>query len=98
MIGNNDENEDTNLEEAVEEEETVEEEELDDESMPDIGGETVGDLTAELRVEALVAKVEKSDPDEVAHKRETRKRLEELEEQRNAKLDETFNFNIDDEL
>ena len=95
MIGDNDkidEVEDTELDE------TVEEEELAEDSMPDIGGETVGDLTGELKVEALVAKVSKTDPDEVARRRETRKRLEELEEQRNAKLDDTFNFNIDEEL
>ena len=95
MIGDNDkidEVEDTELDE------TVEEEELDEDSMPDIGVETVGDLTGELKVDALVAKAGKSDPDEVAHRRETRKRLEELEEQRNSKLDDTFNFNIDDEL
>ena len=95
MIGDNDkidEVEDTELDE------TVEEEELDEDSMPDIGGETVGDLTGELRVDALVARAGKTDPDEVARKRETRKRLEELEEQRNAKLDDTFNFNIDEEL
>ncbi len=101
MIGDNDENEDTKLDETVAEEEldeSVEEEELDEEAMPDIGGETITDLTGELRVDKLVAKVEKSDPDEVARKRETRKRLEEIEERRNKKLDETFNFNIDDEL
>ena len=95
MIGDNDkidEVEDTELDE------TVEEKELDEDSMPDIGVETVGDLTGELKVEALVAKVSKTDPDEVARRRETRKRLEELEEQRNAKLDDTFNFNIDEEL
>ncbi|NNF48319.1 MAG: hypothetical protein HKN65_00535, partial [Woeseiaceae bacterium] len=70
----------------------------DEDAMPDIGVETIVDLTGELKVDKLVAKVEKSDPDEAAHKREIRKRLEELEEQRNAKLDDTFNIKIEDEF
>ncbi|MBT8094976.1 MAG: hypothetical protein KJP08_09215 [Gammaproteobacteria bacterium] len=92
MIGNNGESEDKVLDE------TVAEEALDEDAMPDIGVETIVDLTGELKVDKLVAKVEKSDPDEAAHKREIRKRLEELEEQRNAKLDDTFNIKIEDEF
>ena len=92
MIGDNDEKEDTELDE------TLEEEELDEDAMPDIGGETVVDLTGELKVDDLVDKAGKSDPDEAARMRAIRKRLEEVQEQRNAKLDDTFNFNIDDEL
>ncbi|NNF48930.1 MAG: hypothetical protein HKN65_03670, partial [Woeseiaceae bacterium] len=65
MIGNNGENEDTEFDEAVEQEEV-----LDEDAMPDIGVETIVDLTGELKVDKLVAKVEKSDPDEAAHKRE----------------------------
>ena len=93
MIGKNGESEDTEFDEAVDEEE-----ELDEDAMPDIGGETVVDMTGELKVDDLVSKAEKSDPDEAARKRAIRKRLEEFQEQRNAKLDDTFNFNIDDEL
>ena len=92
MIGDNDEKEDTELDE------TLEEEELDEDAMPDIGGETVVDLTGELKVDDLVDIAGKSDPDEAARMRAIRKRLEEVQEQRNAKLDDTFNFNIDDEL
>ena len=95
MIGDNEE---VNEFDDAELDETLEEEELDEDAMPDIGGDTIGDLTAELRVDKLVARVEKSNPDEVLRKRTVRKRLEEIEEQRNAKLDDTFNFNIDDEL
>ena len=93
MIGENGASEDTEFDEAVDEEE-----ELDEDAMPDIDGESVVDLTGELKVDDLVAKAEKSDPDEAARKRAIRKRLEEIQEQRNAKLDDTFNFNIDDEL
>ena len=92
MIGDSDENKDTELDE------TLEEEELDEDAMPDIGGETVVDLTGELKVDDLVDIAGKSDPDEAARMRAIRKRLEEVQEQRNAKLDDTFNFNIDDEL
>ena len=63
--------------------------------MPDIGGDTIIDVSGEL--EALVEKLDKSDPDDVAHRREVRKRLEELAEQRNVDLDSTFNFNLDDD-
>ncbi len=92
MIGHDGENEDTEFDD------TVEEEELDEDAMPDIDGDAIIDLTGELRVDALVAKAGKSDPDELARRRAIRKRLEEIEEQRNARLDDTFNFNIDDEL
>ena len=38
------------------------------------------------------------DPNEVAHRREVRRRLEELREERDADLDSTFNFSLDDDL
>jgi len=63
--------------------------------MPDIGGDTVIDLSGEL--EAIVEKLEKEDPDEAAHKRAVRERLDEIEEQRDKDLDSTFNINLDDE-
>jgi hypothetical protein len=75
------------------------EQELDEDAMPDIGGETIIDLTGELGVDDLVSRSSKSDPDEVAHRREVRRRLEEIAERRNSDLlDDTFNFNLDDDL
>lgn len=58
-----------------------------------------GDDSTELNVEELVAKLDKDD-DDSRHKKEVRRRLEELEEERRAEreLDSTFNFNLDDEL
>lgn len=67
-------------------------------SIPDIGGDTMVDVTAELKVEKLVAKIDSVDPDEAAHRREVRRRLEELQEQKNKDLDSTFNFNMDDDF
>ena len=57
------------------------------------------DLTGELNVDELVSRSAAPDPDEIAHKREVRRRLEEIAEQRNNDLlDDTFNFNLDDDF
>ena len=80
----------------------IDDEELDDdddvEDMDD--DDNVGDISVEINVEELVAKLEATNSDDVARKREIRRRLEELEEMRRANedLDNTFNFNLDDEL
>ena len=87
MIGDNGDKDETDLEAA-------EEEVLEDE-MPDIGGDTVIDLSGEL--EAIVEKLEKEDPDEAAHKRAVRQRLDEIEEQRDKDIDSTFNIDLDDD-
>jgi hypothetical protein len=94
MIGANGEKDETVLDES--EEDTSEEEILDEDAMPDIGGETVIDLSGAIAAEVVEAAA-KEDPDEVAHKREVRRRLEEIAEQRDKALDDTFNINLDDE-
>jgi hypothetical protein len=80
----------------------IEDEEVDDDDdVEDIDGEdNIGDISVEINVEELVAKLEATDSDDVARKREIRRRLDELEEMRrvNEDLDSTFNFNLDDEL
>ena len=60
----------------------------------------VGDISAQINVEKLVAKVESGDLDAAEHEKEVRKRLEEIEEQKRAdeELDSTYNFNLDDDL
>ena len=94
MIGDNDHKEETDLDETAED--SVDEEELSEDEMPDIGGDTLIDVSGE--VEKLVAKIEDGeDPDEVAHKREVRRRLEEITERRNEDLDSTFNINLDED-
>jgi len=62
--------------------------------------DNVGDISVEINVEELVAKLEATDDDDVGRKREIKKRLEELREEREAEaeLDSTYNFNLDDDL
>jgi hypothetical protein len=80
------------------EDETLDQE-LDEDAMPDIGGETIIDLTGELNVDDLFIRSSKTDPDELARKREVKRRLEEIAERRNSDLlDDTFNFNLDDDF
>jgi len=93
MIGDNGDKDETDLEAA--EEEVLEDESSSEDEMPDIGGDTVIDLSGEL--EAIVEKLEKEDPDEAARKRAVRERLDEIEEQRDKDLDSTFNINLDDD-
>jgi len=84
--------------ESESEDETLDQE-LDEDAMPDIGGETIIDLTGELNVDDLFIRSSKADPDELARKREVKRRLEEIAERRNSDLlDDTFNFNLDDDF
>ena len=98
MNGNNGDDDETDFEESEEQEISEDLASDDDEEMGDIGTETIVSTTAEFKVDEIVAKIDKADPDEVAHKREVRKRLEEIAEQRDEDADSTFNFNLDDEL
>ena len=93
MIGGNNEHDDTDFDDT-------EDESLDDDAMPDIGGETMIDVSAELGDDAdeLIRVSGKSDPDEIARRREVRRRLEEIAERRNHDLDDTFNYNLDDDF
>jgi len=60
--------------------------------------DSVGDISAEINVEELVAKLEATDDDNLDRKREIRKRLERLRDQQDAELDSTYNFNLDEDL
>jgi len=62
--------------------------------------DNVGDISVEINVEELIAKIEAGEGDAEAHKKEIRRRLDELEEQRRIEqeLGGTFNFNLDDDL
>jgi len=96
MIGDNGDIDDldpNDLDEDLDDDLDDDDESSDD--MPDIGGDTVIDVSGEL--EALVEKFEKTDPDEVAHRREIRRRLEEIAERRNLDLDSTFNFDLNED-
>jgi hypothetical protein len=97
MIGDNDKKDETDVDES-EDEILDEENDVSEDKMPDIGGDTIIDLSQELEVEQLVSKLEAANPDEIAHKREIRRRLDEIAEKRNQDLDSTFNFDLDDDL
>jgi hypothetical protein len=93
MIGGNDENDDTDFDD-------MEDDNLDDDAMPDIGGETMVDVSGELDDDAdeLIRVSRRPDPAEAARRREVRRRLEEIAESRRQQLDDTFNFNLDDDF
>ena len=80
----------------------IEDEDVDDDDdVEEIDDDdNIGDISVEINVEELVAKLEATDSDDVARKREIRRRLDELEEMRRSgeDLDSTFNFNLDDDL
>ena len=54
--------------------------------------------TAEIKVDALVAKIDAEDADEAARNREVREKLDALNEQRDDEFGSTYNFNIDEDL
>ncbi len=62
--------------------------------------DNVGDISVEINVEELVAKIEAGDGDAEEKKKEIHRRMEALNEQRKAEkdIDSTFNFNLDDDL
>ena len=62
--------------------------------------DNVGDMSVEIDVEELVAKIEAVDDDDDEHRKEVHRRLEELNDQREVdkELDSTFDFNIDDDV
>ncbi|NNC76687.1 MAG: hypothetical protein HKN77_01920 [Woeseiaceae bacterium] len=72
----------------------------DDDDDDDDDNDNVGDLSVELNIEELVAKLEDTDSDDVARQRQIKRRLEELRDERDSMkdLDSTYNFNFDDEL
>lgn len=52
------------------------------------------DLSQELRVDELVAKLDASDDVEAERKRAVKRRLEKLAEERDVDLNSTYNFNL----
>jgi hypothetical protein len=65
--------------------------------LTEVDEDAVGDSTIEMDIEKLVEKLDASDSDDVRHKAEIRRKVEELREQREKELDSTFNFNMDDD-
>ncbi|HZW58731.1 MAG TPA: hypothetical protein VFE85_00440 [Woeseiaceae bacterium] len=54
--------------------------------------DNVGDISVEVNVEELMAQLERAGPDDIARKKEIRRRLEEIQEQRN--IDDTYSFDL----
>ncbi len=69
-------------------------------SKPAEESDNIGDMSVEIDVAELVAKIEASDSSEVAQQREVRRRLDQLQDEQDTEkdLDSTYNFNLDDEL
>ena len=66
--------------------------------MEDVDEDMVLEATAEIKVDELVAKLDKTDSDEAAEKIAVRKRLEALREEKDSELESTYNFNLDEDL
>ena len=93
----------SNVQKDVDVEEDVElsEESEDTIVLEDVSDvDNVGDISVEINVEELVAKIEAGEGDGAEHQKEIHRRLEELNEKRRIEqeLDSTFNFNLDDDL
>jgi flagellar motility protein MotE (MotC chaperone) len=63
------------------------------------GSDNIGDVSVEINVEELIAEFERSQDDEAARRKEIRRRLEEIREQREAmkELEDTFSGDLGDD-
>lgn len=84
--------------EDIVEDEVSEEEISEEDVLTEVDDDNVGDLSVELNVEELVAKIEQDDAEEVHRKAELRRKLEMMQEQHDAEMDSTYNFNLDDDI
>lgn len=57
-----------------------------------------GGSTAEIKVDALVAKIDSEDAEELARQREIRRKLDALNEGADDEFGSTYNFNLDEDL
>lgn len=73
---------------------------LDDEAEDEESdSDNVGDVSVEINVESLIAEIELEHDDEAARRREVRRRLEEIREQRDAlkDIEDTFTMYLDED-
>ena len=63
-------------------------------------GDDVSDLSSDINIEELVAKLESTPKDALDRQRQIRRRIDELREEREVlkDLDNTYNFNLDEDL
>ena len=62
----------------------------------DVASDNVGDVSVEINVEELIAKIEGEGSIDAARRKEIRRRLEELAEEK--ALDDTYSFDLNEEL
>ena len=82
-------------------EDNVDEPEVDEDAVADVDEDDgSAEMTAEVNVEELVAKLDATPKDDAERQKKIRKRLDELRDEREAMkdLDSTYNFNLDDDL
>lgn len=65
---------------------------------PDEYSDNVGDLSVEINVDELVAKIEEDDPEHADQKRVVKRRLDELSDEIGDNLEGTYNFNLDEDI
>lgn len=63
------------------------------------GSDNVGDVSVEINVEELIAEFESSGDSDAARKKEIRRRLEEIREQRETMkdLEDTYSFDLNED-
>lgn len=63
-------------------------------------GDDVSDLSSDINIEELMAKLESTPKDALDRQRQIRRRIDELREEREVlkDLDNTYNFNLDEDL
>lgn len=63
-------------------------------------GDDVSDLSSDINIEELVARLESTPKDALDRQRQIRRRIDELREEREVlkDLDNTYNFNLDEDL
>lgn len=103
MIGDNDEPGDSKPvdEDVLEDvsEDDVAEDDISDKEIDLTADDMIdGASTAEIKVDALVAKIDSEDAEEIARQREIRRKLDALEKGGDDEFGSTYNFNIDEDL
>lgn len=93
-----DENSIVDNSELEQDEDTIVEETLNEDIELDLDDDNIGDLSVEINVEELVAKIESTDGDDGDENRNVRKKLDRIRDQKNDEVEGTYNFNLDDDV
>lgn len=93
---------DDDIAEVDDDEVAIDDDDADEDTVdfsPAKGSDNVGDVSVEINVEELIAEFESLQSSDAARRKEIRKRLEEIREQREAmkELEDTFSFDLNDD-